>query len=183
MFAVEAGAGMSVGSASLQADAIDFLGDSANYAISLSVAGMALRWRAGAAFLKGLTLFVAGIWVMANAGWMVMNSNHPPHPDAMGGIGLLALAVNLACALILWTHRKGDANRRSVWICSRNDAIGNVAVVLAALGVFGTRSAWPDIAVAAILAMLGISGGVQIMRQSRVELTDNKSDISRHINV
>ncbi|NVN38191.1 cation transporter, partial [Komagataeibacter swingsii] len=107
----------------------------------------------------------------------------PPHPDAMGGIGLLALAVNLACALILWTHRKGDANRRSVWICSRNDAIGNVAVVLAALGVFGTRSAWPDIAVAAILAMLGISGGVQIMRQSRVELTDNKSDISRHINV
>lgn len=137
-------------------------------------------WRA---FLKGLTLFMAGIWVMANAGWMVMNSNHPPHPDAMGGIGLLALAVNLACALILWTHRKGDANRRSVWICSRNDAIGNVAVVLAALGVFGTRSAWPDIAVAAILAMLGISGGVQIMRQSRVELTDNKSDISRHINV
>ena len=93
-----------------------------------------------------------------------------PHAETMGVIGLLALAANISCALMLWRHREGDANRRSVWICSRNDAIGNIAVVAAALGVFGTGAGWPDLVVAGILASLGISGGWQIIRQARGEL-------------
>lgn len=169
MFAVEMVAGVSAGSASLRADALDFLGDAANYAISLGVAGLALRWRSYAALAKGLSLLLLGLWVIASTAWMAMRGTLPA-AETMGAIGVLALVANMGCAIILWRHRKGDANRQSVWICSRNDAIGNIAVVGAALGVFGTGTAWPDIAVAAALAGLGVSGGWQIIRQARREL-------------
>ena len=169
MFAVEMAAGVAGGSKALQADALDFLGDAANYAISLGVAGMALAWRARAAMLKGATLAVLGLYVLASAVWAVWHGRMP-EAELMGIVGIAALVANGAVALMLYRFRSGDANMRSVWICSRNDAIGNVAVVLAAAGVFGTGTAWPDLFVAAIMAGLGISGGIQIMRQALGEL-------------
>lgn len=169
MFGVEIFAGVTAHSAALKADALDFLGDSANYAISLGVAGMALTWRARAAMLKGATLFALGAWVIASTGYAAF-AGILPQAETMGIIGGLALAANVAVALILYRFRTGEANMRSVWICSRNDAIGNIAVVAAAFGVFGTGSGWPDLIVAAILATLGISGGIQIMRQAAAEL-------------
>lgn len=174
MFAVEIAAGVAAHSASLKADALDFLGDSANYAISLGVAGMALEWRARAALLKGASLLLLGLWVLGSTVWMAA-AGTLPKAETMGIVGVLALLANLACAVMLWRHRDGDANRRSVWICSRNDAIGNIAVVAAALGVFGTGTAWPDLAVAAILAGLGVSGGWQIIRQARGELKTDRA--------
>ena len=169
MFGVEIFAGVTAESAALKADALDFLGDSANYAISLGVAGMALTWRARAAMLKGASLLVLGLWVMGSTAYAAV-AGTLPEAATMGIVGGLALAANVAVALILYRFRSGDANMRSVWICSRNDAIGNLAVVAAAFGVFGTGSGWPDLIVAAILATLGISGGIQIMRQADGEL-------------
>ena len=169
MFAVEMAAGAAADSRALQADALDFLGDAANYAISLLVAGMALVWRARAALAKGLTLIVLGGWVLATAVIAAL-SGASPQPATMGLVGALALAANVGVALMLYRFRTGDANMRSVWICSRNDAIGNVAVVVAALGVFGSGSAWPDLIVAALLASLGIGGGWQIVKQALGEL-------------
>ncbi|NBB24764.1 cation transporter [Porphyrobacter sp. SLTP] len=169
MFAVEMAAGAAADSRALQADALDFLGDAANYAISLLVAGMALAWRARAALAKGFTLIGLGGWVMITA-ILAALGGAAPQPELMGIIGALALAANTGVAIMLYRFRTGDANMRSVWICSRNDAIGNIAVMAAALGVFGTGTAWPDLIVAAILALLGISGGVQIVRQARREL-------------
>lgn len=169
MFGVEIVAGVTAQSAALKADALDFLGDAANYAISLGVAGMTLAWRARAALLKGASLLLFGSWVLASTLWYAL-AGTLPRAETMGMIGVLALIANIICAVILWKHRDGDANRRSVWICSRNDAIGNIAVVAAAFGVFGTGTAWPDIIVAAVLAGLGVSGGWQIVRQARGEL-------------
>lgn len=169
MFAVEMAAGAAADSRALQADALDFLGDAANYAISLLVAGMALAWRARAALAKGLTLIGLGGWVMITAVLAALGGASP-EPELMGGIGVLALAANTGVAIMLYSFRTGDANMRSVWICSRNDAIGNIAVMAAALGVFGTGTAWPDLIVAALLAVLGISGGIQIVQQARLEL-------------
>ena len=169
MFLIEIVAGVAADSRALQADALDFLGDTANYGISLGVAGLALAWRARAAMLKGGTLAVLGSWVLISAAWAIVVGTSPD-AIAMGAIGVLALAANVFVALILYRFRSGDANMRSVWICSRNDAIGNLAVVAAALGVFGTGTAWPDIIVASVMAVLGISGGWQIMRLARREL-------------
>ena len=169
MFAVEMAAGAAADSRALQADALDFLGDAANYAISLLVAGMALVWRARAALAKGLTLVGLGGWVMITA-ILAALGGAAPEPELMGVIGALALAANTGVAIMLYRFRTGDANMRSVWICSRNDAVGNIAVMAAALGVFGTGTAWPDLIVAAILALLGISGGIQIVQQARLEL-------------
>lgn len=169
MFAVEFVAGSAADSRSLQADALDFLGDSANYAISLTVASMALVWRARSALLKGLTLLAFGAWVLATAILAFVNGA-APQPETMGIVGAAALIANVGVALLLYRFRTGDANMRSVWICSRNDAIGNIAVMLAALGVFGTGTLWPDVIVAAIMAALSISGGWAIMRQAIREI-------------
>lgn len=169
MFVVEFLAGSSAESRALQADALDFLGDSANYAISLTVASMALVWRARSALVKGLTLFAFGGWVLTTAIVALVNGT-VPQPETMGIVGLTALAVNLGVAFMLYSFRTGDANMRSVWICSRNDAIGNIAVMIAAFGVFKMGSALPDLAVAGLLAALAISGGLQIIRQSLGEL-------------
>lgn len=169
MFAVEMAAGAAADSRALQADALDFLGDAANYAISLLVAGMALTWRAQAALAKGITLICLSGWVMITAVLAALGGA-APQPELMGMIGALALAANAGVAIMLYRFRTGDANMRSVWICSRNDAIGNIAVMAAAFGVFGTGTAWPDLIVAALLALLGISGGIQIAQQARLEL-------------
>jgi Co/Zn/Cd efflux system component len=169
MFLTEIAAGFAAGSASLQADAIDFLGDSANYAVSLGVAGMALSWRARAALLKGWSLGLLGAAVLLSTAWRAY-AGALPEAETMGVIGVLALLANLGVALMLYRFRTGDANMRSVWICSRNDAIGNLAVLAAAAGVFGTGTAWPDLIVATIMAALGVGGGWQIIRHARAEL-------------
>jgi Co/Zn/Cd efflux system component len=168
-FLVEIVAGATAGSVSLQADALDFLGDAANYAISLGVAGMALAWRARASLVKGATMALFGLWILGSTAWNAVLGVVPGAP-VMGVVGTLALAANMGVALMLYRFRDGDSNMRSVWICSRNDAIGNVAVMLAALGVFGTRSSWPDLVVGAIMATLALSGAWQIVRHALAEL-------------
>ncbi|HYJ53658.1 MAG TPA: cation transporter [Allosphingosinicella sp.] len=170
MFAVEIVAGLAGDSKALQADALDFLGDSANYAISLGVAGLALAWRARAALVKGITITLFGLYVAASALWSAFGASSP-RPEIMGIVGIVALIANAGVALMLYRFRNGDSNMRSVWICSRNDAIGNVAVMVAAAGVLGTGSAWPDLIVAAIMATLAITGGIQIVAQALGELS------------
>ena len=169
MFAAEIAAGVAAGSASLQADALDFLGDAANYAISLGVAGMVLAWRARAALVKGWSLFLLGLWVIGATAWHAY-AGTLPRAEVMGIVGLLAFLANVSVAFLLYRYRAGDANMRSVWICSRNDAIGNIAVLAAAAGVFGTGTGWPDVIVAAVMATLSVSGGWQIVRHARHEL-------------
>lgn len=169
MFAVEIVIGSAAESRALQADALDFFGDATNYAISLLVAGMALTWRSRAALFKGVTLLLFSFWVMGSTVYSALTGSSP-EPQSMGLIGILALLVNVGVASLLFRYRIGDANMRSVWICSRNDAIGNIAVIGAAIGVFGTGTAWPDLLVAAILGILGLSGGVQIIAQATKEL-------------
>lgn len=168
-FVAEIIAGAAAGSAALQADALDFFGDSANYAISLGVAGMALGWRARAALVKGGTLIVFALWVLGSTTWHAFQGTLP-RAEVMGVVGVAALVANGAVALMLFRFRRGDANMRAVWICSRNDAVGNLAVVLAAMGVFGTGTGWPDVVVAAIMGALGLWGGWQIVAQARGEL-------------
>jgi Co/Zn/Cd efflux system component len=169
MFAAEVIAGLVAGSASLQADSLDFLGDAANYAISLLVVGMALRYRAVAALAKGATMAAFGVWVVATVVW---HSFHGTIPSAfaMGTVGAAALAANAASFFLLWAYRHGDSNMRSAWICTRNDVLGNLAVLLAAAGVFGTGTGWPDIFVAAVMAALAIQGSLMVVRQARKEL-------------
>lgn len=175
MFVVEMAAGAAADSKALQADALDFFGDATNYAISLVVAGMALTWRSRAALLKGVTLLLMGGYVLITA-VMAAFGGGVPEPRLMGAIGIAALFANVAVAVMLYRFKGGDANMRSVWICSRNDAVGNVAVVAAAAGVFGTGTMWPDLLVAGILATLAIWGGLQIITQASRELTSGSQD-------
>jgi Co/Zn/Cd efflux system component len=163
-FVTEIVAGAAAGSAALQADALDFFGDAANYAISLGVAGMALAWRARAAAAKGGTLIALALWVLGSTAWHAFYGTLP-RVEVMGVVGIAALVANGSVALMLYRFRMGDANMRSVWICSRSDAVGNAAVLLAALGVFGTGTGWPDVIVAAIIGGLGLWGGWQIVNQ------------------
>ncbi|UZW55657.1 cation transporter [Sphingobium sp. JS3065] len=175
MFAVEIIASIVTGSRSLQADALDFLGDSANYAISLGVAGMALAWRARAALVKGLTILLFGLAVLASAVWGLIEGV-TPDPLAMGVVGFMALVVNVSVALMLYRYRTGDSNMRSVWICSRNDAINNLLVIGAGLAVMWSSSGIPDQLVAFVMALLGISGGWQIVRQATIELNELRAE-------
>lgn len=177
MFAVEMGGGVMAGSEALQADALDFLGDTLTYGMTLAVIGLSLRMRATAALIKGATLALMALWVLGSTVWHAFVIG-TPRADVMGLIGFLALAANVASVLILIKYKDGDANVRSVWLCSRNDAIGNVAVMLAALGVWGTATGWPDVIVAAILASLFLNSATKIFRQALDEwrLTIGKSD-------
>ncbi len=169
MFLFEIGAGLAASSASLQADALDFFGDAANYAISLVVVGMAIRYRATAALAKGATMGLIGLWVIGTVIWHAINGTLPS-AFTMGAVGLAALTANAASFGLLWAYRGGDANMRSAWICTRNDVLGNLAVLLAALGVFGTGTGWPDVIVAAIMATLALQGATTVARQSLGEL-------------
>jgi Co/Zn/Cd efflux system component len=172
MFGVEIGAGIVAGSAALQADALDFLGDAGNYVISLFVVGMALRYRAAAALAKGATMALFGIWVLGITTWHAYNGTLP-NAFTMGEVGFTALVANAASFWLLWQHRAGDANMRSAWICTRNDVLGNLAVLLAALGVFGTSAGWPDILVAMVMAVLALQGASTVIRHAKTELQSN----------
>lgn len=171
MFAVEIASGLAAGSVSLQADALDFLGDAGNYAISLMVLGSVLSVRARAALAKGLTMGVLGVWVVASTVWHAV-AGTLPDAVTMGWVGLAALIANVVTLGLLWAWRTGDSNMRSVWLCSRNDVIGNVAVLAAAAGVFGTQTGWPDITVAAIMGTLALQAASQVVGQARRELAE-----------
>ena len=169
MFVIELGAGIAAGSVSLQADALDFFGDAANYGVSLAVLGMALAWRARASLLKSLSMALFGVWVLGRAA-LNLATGVVPEPMTMGVVGTAALAVNIGVALLLYQYREGDSNMRSVWLCTRNDALGNLAVLAAALGVFGTGAGWPDLIVATVMALLALSSSVQVTRHALQEL-------------
>jgi Co/Zn/Cd efflux system component len=171
MFVVELVAGSRAGSSSLQADSLDFLADAANYAVSLFVVTSVLRVRARAALAKGASMGLLGLWVLGHTAWQLWHGV-VPRAEVMGVVGALALASNLFVLWLLVSFRRGDANMRSVWICSRNDSIANVAVLLAASGVLATRTAWPDAAVAVGIAALSLSGAWQIVRSALRELAE-----------
>lgn len=173
MFLVEIVSGMVAGSVSLQADALDFLADAANYGISLFVLSAALTVRARASLFKGGSMLLFGIWVAGSTGWHAWQGT-VPDVVTMGFVGLAALLANLIVLVLLWAYREGDSNMRSVWLCSRNDVIGNVAILLAALGVFGTGAGWPDIIVAAIMSTLALQSGWLIVKQAKHEMKHSK---------
>lgn len=183
MFLVEILAGLAAGSASLQADALDFLGDAGNYAISLFVLGMALRVRAKAALFKGLVMAVFGVWVIWNVITHVI-SGTLPGAMTMGVVGTVALIANAAVFILLWSYRAGDSNMRSVWLCTRNDVLGNIAVLIAAGGVFGTGTGWPDFIVAAIMAFLALQGAWVVIRHALGEIReeDNPRPVPSSLN-
>ncbi len=169
MFFIEVGASWSAGSVSLLADSLDFGGDAANYALSLFVLGMALQTRAKAALLKGVSMGLYGLGVLGFAAYAAMHGEVPSYAT-MGVVGLMALSVNVGVAAIQYRYRNGDSNMRSVWLCSRNDAIGNLAVLGAALLVGVTQTAWPDLAVAALMATLGLTASFSVIKQARAEI-------------
>ncbi|MFN3670614.1 MAG: cation transporter [Bosea sp. (in: a-proteobacteria)] len=173
MFVVELVSGKLAGSQALQADALDFLGDTMTYGLSLAVIGLSLRTRSLAAMAKGISLSLMGLWVLGSTAYQLLGPGLPK-AEIMGVVGFLALAANLASVLLLARYKDGDANVRSVWLCSRNDAIGNGVVMLAALGVWGSQTAWPDLAVAAIMAGLFLHSSSLILRQSWRELRSGR---------
>lgn len=168
MFGVEMTAGQVAQSQALQADALDFAADALTYGISLAVIGAAIKIRSTVAMAKGISLLLMGIWVFGTTLYRVIDIG-VPEAGVMGAIGFLALLANLASVLILVKYKDGDANVRSVWLCSRNDAIGNIAVMIAAVGVWGMSTGWPDLIVAGIMAGLFLSSSVQIIGQARAE--------------
>ena len=170
MFLVEVVAAAWSGSSALAADAADFLGDSANYALSLGAIALGGAWISRVALLKGAAMSIYGVAVLAYAAWRAW-LGVPPEPITMSVVGTLALLVNFGVAVLLYRFREGDANMQSVWLCTRNDVIANIAVLVAAAGVFGTSTVWPDVAVAAILALLGLSSGRIVLQRARAELS------------
>jgi Co/Zn/Cd efflux system component len=174
MFLTEMIAGQLAGSQALKADALDFLADTVTYGLSLAVIGASLRIRASAALLKGVSLSLMALWVFGSTVYQTLILG-VPRAEVMGMVGVLALAANLASVLLLLPYKDGDANVRSVWLCSRNDAIGNLIVVAAALGVWGTDTAWPDLAVAAVMAGIFLTSSVQILRQAWAEYRETAS--------
>ncbi len=179
MFAVELAGGLHAGSVALLADAVDFFGDAANYGLSLAVLGMAPVWRSRTALIKGFSMGAYGAFVLAKAAWSAANGI-VPEPLTMGVIGALALAANGSVALMLYAFREGDANMRSVWLCSRNDAIGNLAVLAAALGVSLMGASWPDLAVAVVMGLLGLTAARSVMTRARSELRTAAQHVIAH---
>jgi Co/Zn/Cd efflux system component len=171
MFGVEVVLGVAAGSASLLADAVDFAGDAANYALSLGALALMPAWRPRVALAKGYAMGAFGLFVLGVTGWHALRGT-VPEALTMGAVGVAALAVNVGVAMLLFRYRAGDADMRSVWLCSRNDAIGNVAVLLAAAGVFGSASGWPDWIVAALLAGLALTASAGVVRLARREILE-----------
>ena len=175
MFVTEMAAGQAAGSQALKADALDFLADTVTYGLSLAVIGASLRTRSMAALAKGVSLSLMAVWVFGSTLYQTLVLG-VPSAEWMGGIGLMALAANVASVLLLMRYKDGDANVRSVWLCSRNDAIGNIVVMGAALAVWGTTSAWPDLAVAALMAGIFLTSSVQILRQAWSEYREGNRE-------
>lgn len=181
MFIIEISAGLKIGSASLLADAIDFAGDAANYGLSIWALSMAVVWHSRTALIKGICMLTFGLVVLGKAVWLTYNGV-VPEASTMGAIGALALVANIGVAVLLYRYREGDANRQSVWLCTRNDAIGNVAVIIAAIVVWLTEHGAADIAVALLMAALAIHAGIKVIRLARNELAmqAKKNDSHQH---
>jgi Co/Zn/Cd efflux system component len=169
MFVAEGSAGVATGSLALQADSLDFFGDSATYGVSLFVLARSVTWRSGAALAKGGAMAALGFAILATAALNFANTEPPAHAT-MGVVGTLGLAANVVCAVLLYRFRHAEANLRSAWLCSRNDAIGNLAVLAAAAGVWGTATHWPDLVVGTGMAVLALVGSVQVFRQAWGEM-------------
>lgn len=169
MFVIELAASFAADSVSLLADAVDFAGDAANYGLSLGAIALGSLWQSRAAVVKGLSMGAYGVFVLVYAVWMLITGSQP-QPLTMGIVAIMALAANVGVATLLFAYREGNANMRSVWLCTRNDAIGNVAVLIAAAGVFGSGSAWPDLLIAALMSGLALSAAVKVLRQALGEL-------------
>ncbi len=161
--------GFVAGSQALKADALDFLGDGVITLFGLLAIGWSLSWRARAALIQGVFLAGLGIGVLAATAYRVFVL-HAPEADVMGVFGMIALVTNVTAAWVLVPHRKGDANVRAVWLFSRNDALGNIAVVIAAGLVAWTNTPWPDLAVAAIIAGLFLHSSWEIITHARADL-------------
>ena len=142
------------------------------------VVGMALRYRATAALAKGATMGLFGVWIIGTVVWHALHGTLPS-ALTMGAVGFAALVANAASFGLLWSYRGGDANMRSAWICTRNDVLGNLAVLLAALGVFGTQTGWPDIVVAAIMATLALQGATVVIQQSLGEIRHHSPPLAK----
>lgn len=179
MFVVDVVASQRSGSVSLLADAIDFAGDAVSYGMSLAVLAMALVWQSRVALIKGLSMGAYGVFVLASVVWSAMEGRPPEHLT-MGVVGFMALLANVSVALLLYAFRDGNANMRSVWLCTRNDALGNLAVMLAALGVLGTGTAWPDLVVALVMAALSITASRSVVRQALAEMSSQPATHSGH---
>ena len=179
MFGVEIFAGIKAGSVSLLADALDFLGDTLSYGLSLFVLNMALKVRATVALVKGVSMGVFGLWVLGTVVWYAL-SDVVPDPIVMGTVGFAAFIANVVSALVLYRFRSGDSNMRSVWVCSRNDALGNLAVIAAASGVFALGTGIPDLIVGLIMASLALWGSVQVVRHALVEIRTGKEKPHEH---
>ncbi len=169
MFAVELTAGLLAGSVSLVADSLDMLGDALVYGFSLYVVARGARMKAISALFKGSIMAVFGLFVLGQAIYRIIVPQVPVF-EAIGGIGLLALAANSLCLILLWRHRADDINMNSVWLCSRNDIIANVSVLFAAFGVWLTGSGWPDILVGLALAVLFLRSALLVLRGATAEL-------------
>ena len=169
MFLLELTLGFTARSVALRADALDFLGDAANYGLSLWVAGLALHHRARAALVKAISMGLFGVWILGSSVWHFVHGT-VPEASTMGMVGAAALFANALVFALLWMYRSGDSNMQSVWMCSRNDVIGNCAVLLAAFGVFGTSRGWPDVLVAAIMGVLAVQGSWIVSRAASQEL-------------
>jgi Co/Zn/Cd efflux system component len=169
MFCIEFGASRRATSMSLQADSLDFLGDSFNYAVSLWVASEALRHRAWVSFIKGLSMGVFGLFILFQTTRLV-SEGRVPHPETMGVVGAMGFAVNFFVAILLYRFRNGDSNMQSVWLCTRNDAIGNFLVIVTGGIVHFTHSGWPDWITGLLLATLALQSGIRVMRLSVSEM-------------
>ena len=173
MFFVEIVASVVSQSVSLRADALDFLGDAANYALALAVFGLALRRRAVAALLKGGVMGAFGLWVAASTIYYAV-AGVVPKADIMGMIGFLALTANATIAALLYRYRQSDSQALSVWLCTRNDILVNLAVIAAGAGVWASNTHWPDIGVAAVVAYLGLSSATRIIRRALNEVRSRR---------
>lgn len=170
MFIVEVCASFMGESLSLRADSIDFLGDSANYAISLFVLTHSLKTRSVASIIKASSMLLFGLWVFGQAVYHVLVQSSSPVPETMGILGLMAFCANLFVAVMLYKFRGDDSNAQSVWLCTRNDVIGNIAVMLAATGVFFTGTMWPDLIVAGLMAILAIQSSILVIKIAKKEI-------------
>jgi Co/Zn/Cd efflux system component len=169
MFLLEIILGIAAGSVSLQADSLDFFGDGFNYAISLYLVGKSLSSRAKGSLIKAGSMLLFGLWILGQAIYR-FTTNAPPEAEIITTIGALALVANLICFYLLFKHRSGDSNRRSAWLCTRNDVIGNIAVIFAGIGVYLTASGWPDLIVGTIMAVISVISAVHIIQHAKAEL-------------
>lgn len=185
MFLIEFGSSFVADSQSLKADSLDFLGDSANYAISLFVIGFSLTNRAKASIIKAVSMGALGVWVAVEI-VLSIYKGAAPNSELMTWLGFAGLAVNGFVTWLLYQFREGDSNMRSVWLCSRNDAIGNIAVIGAAYAVSYFQTYWPDLIVAGLMAYLAISASIKIIKLAMAEIESERQPsscqkVARHL--